>query len=322
MNSCATSSSKSTSSSPFYLGKIEELQNYLAKTYIETPDTYVEDRKFDCITRALTHFFSQKGYVKICTQNRFGILSACEEPQTVAAIEYCGQSWPLPQTGQMWLEHAILTRPDIVGTFCETTSYREEKNIVPGRHFVSFPLFEFETRGTYDDLVNLVSELVVFLGYPKPIHCDYSETAEKYNTPEIEHEHEKQMCIDNNTSVCLLKMFKASSNPFWNMSYTEDGKLAYKVDVIMSGMEAIGCAERSCDNEGMEKRFYEICDGEYHQLIFNKFGSERTIAELKAFLALPKFRRFGGGIGVTRLISSLEKEGLMEPLMKRFSPQS
>lgn len=291
-------------------------QDHLSK-YIDTLDTYVDPIEYNCVIKALTDFFHREGYTQVCTQNRFSILSACEEPKTVVSMEYCGKSWPLPQTGQMWLEYEILTRPDLKGVFCQTTSYREEKNIVPGRHFVCFPLFEFETRGNFEDLLELLTRLVTFLGYQGPTHLDYQETSAKYETKEIEHKHEQKMCLDY-TNVCFLKHFPNYTNPFWNMKFNEDGTVANKVDVIMSGAETIGCAERSCDNDRMEKMFYEICDGEYHKLIFDKFGQERTTAELKAFLDLPKVPRIGAGLGVTRLISSLKNEGLFDALMSRF----
>lgn len=286
-------------------------------SYIDTLETYVDPIEYNCVMKALTFFFHELGYTEVCTQNRFSILSACEEPKTVVSIEYCGKSWPLPQTGQMWLEYEILTRPDLKGVFCKTTSYREEKNIVPGRHFVCFPLFEFETRGGFEDLLDLLTKLVEFLGYQKPTHLDYEETAKRYNTNELEHEHEQRMC-EEYTNVCLLKKFPYHTNPFWNMQYSEDGTRAMKVDVIMSGAETIGCAERSCDNKKMEEMFYSICDCEYHKTIFEKFGAERTIKELNAFLALNKFPRIGAGLGITRLISSLKKEGLFNNLMSRF----
>ena len=39
---------------------------------------------------------------------------------------------------------------------------------------------------------------------------------------------------------------------------------------------------------------------------YNKFGEERIKYELDSFLKLKFFPRFGGGIGMTRLIRALE----------------
>ena len=56
-------------------------------------------------------FFLDKGFKEVHTQNRLSILAACEDPFNVATYNYAGNTWPLPQTGQMWLEHELLTRP-------------------------------------------------------------------------------------------------------------------------------------------------------------------------------------------------------------------
>lgn len=284
--------------------------------YIDTIPTYVNSIEYHAVISALTEFFVNRGYTKVCTQNRFSICTACEDPQSVACHEYGGKVWPLVQTGQMWLEYEIMTYPELSkGVFCETTSYREEKNPIPGRHYLSFPLFEFESLGDFNVLVDTITDLLSFLGYPNPTHVEYSEIAKEFNTKEIENEHENRMYKEI-SSACLLKHFPLYTNPFWNMKI--EGSVAKKIDVILSGMETIGSAERSCDNEKMREMFYNICDGEYCQTIFNKFGKERTEAELEAFIKLVKVPRFGGGIGVTRLISSLKKEGLMDNLVQKY----
>ena len=66
---------------------------------------------FTEVTRQLGSFFDDRGFQEVHTQNRLSILAACEDPTTVATYEYSGQIWPLPQTGQMWLEYELLTRP-------------------------------------------------------------------------------------------------------------------------------------------------------------------------------------------------------------------
>jgi len=290
-------------------------QSYL-RTYIDTLDTYIDPSDYDPVMRALDTFFKNEGFTEVCAQNRFSILSACEDVFNISSMEYCGKKWPNPQSSQLWLEWDLLTRPDLHGVFCRTTSYREEKKIVQGRHFVCFPLFEFESRGNFSDLLELLTRLVKFLGYSDPVHLDYTTVANQYGTKELEHEHEARMCEENGP-VCFLKDFPEFTHPFWNMARDGTG-IAKKVDVILSGHESIGCAERSCDIEQMREIFYTICDGEYHKAIFEKFGQDRTEKELEAFLKLQMCNRFGAGLGVTRLINSLKKEGLMEQLKYRF----
>ena len=88
------------------------------------------------------------------------------------------------------------------------------------------------------------------------------------------------------------------------------GDIAMKCDVIMGGMETIGSAERSSDTEKMKEMFHTISDGMYADLLFKLFGKERVEKELDEFLSFDFFPRFGGGIGITRLISALDKCGV------------
>ena len=99
--------------------------------------------EFSYLAKELREFFLGRGFLEVSTQNRLSILAACEDPWNVGTFNYAGQCWPLPQTGQMWLEYELLKNPDVAGYFCLTTSYRMEKNPVENRHDLIFPLFEF-----------------------------------------------------------------------------------------------------------------------------------------------------------------------------------
>ena len=91
------------------------------------------------------------------------------------------------------------------------------------------------------------------------------------------------------------------------MSRYEGGGTSKKIDVILGGMETIGSAERSTDVEQMRDTFHTITDGAYASLLFQLFGKERVEAELEEFLKHDFFPRVGGGIGMTRMISALDK---------------
>jgi len=95
------------------------------------------------------------------------------------------------------------------------------------------------------------------------------------------------------------------------MDVKKENKLANKCDVIMGGMETIGSAERGTDVDEMRNQFYTISEGEYSKLLFDLFGRERVEYELEQFLSFDFFPRFGGGIGVTRMISAMKRAGLI-----------
>ena len=251
------------------------------------------------LVQRMRTFFLRKGYVEVPTQSRLSILAACENPHSITTFDYNGEVWPLPQTGQMWLEYELLKNPESEGVFCISTSYRQEKNPIPGRHELIFPMFEVESKGTMNDLINLQKELLEFLGFKAPLEITYEDMCRKYNVSILEDEQETMMWGSLGSSISLQK-FPLRTNPFWNMKRNEDGTFN-KVDVILFGQETIGSAERSCDVKEMREMFYTIEDGNYSGKLFELFGKERVEKELDEFLSLDFFPRFGWGCGLTRL---------------------
>ena len=267
----------------------------------------ISPQKFTNTIGLLRSFFLDKGFLEVHTQNRLSILAACEDPFNVATYNYAGQVWPLPQTGQMWLEHELLSSPDSKGFFCVSTSYRQEPNAIPGRHDIIFPMFEFEMPGDIDDLKKMEYELCEYLEFKKPTEKTYAEWQKHYELAE-----DYEMTADEETKMhkefgtTMITDFPELTSPFWNMSRNADGKTAKKIDVILGGMETIGSAERSCDVDMMRDTFHSITDGAYSKLLFELFGKDRVEAELEKFLEFDFFQRVGGGIGVTRMIPALE----------------
>ena len=262
----------------------------------------IDPIKFTHAVTALRSFFLAKGFVEVHTQNRLSILAACEDPTTVATYNYAGEVWPLPQTGQMWLEYELLKSPFSNGFFCVSTSYRQEPNIIEGRHDLIFPMFEFEFKGNMKDLMNMEIELCEHLGFDGMTVKSYSKWSEEFDTNELTHDHEQLM--EELYGPCMIENFPNETSPFWNMKQNGDGTAA-KIDVILGGMETIGSAERSSNPKEMENMFHTISNGEYAALLYDKFGKDRVEAELKEFLSFDFFPRVGGGIGITRLISAM-----------------
>jgi aspartyl/asparaginyl-tRNA synthetase len=260
---------------------------------------------YNSLVQKLREFFLEKNFVEVPTQSRLSILAACENPHSVSTFEYNGEIWPLPQTGQMWLEYELLKNPTWDGVFCVSTSYRAEKNPIPGRHELIFPMFEFESKGKYKDLILLEKELLEYLGFGLPVEMDYNKTCKEYGDVSIlENEHETKMW--NEVSHCVsLQNFPLRTNPFWNMQNQQDD-IFNKVDIILYGQETIGAAERSCDVDSMRKMFYTIENGGYSEKLFELFGKERVEKELEEFLKFDFFPRFGAGIGLTRLARAME----------------
>ena len=218
----------------------------------------------------------------------------------------------------MWLEYELLKNPDLPGVFCVSTSYRQEQNPVKGRHELIFPMFEFESPGNFDDLIKMEENLCCDLGFKPCIYPikKYTEWAREFGCDELDHEHEQMISDSHSTGVGFITDFPYSTSPFWNMK--KDGETAKKCDVIMGGMETIGSAERSSNTAEMHNQFHTISDGGYAKLLYDKFGYDRVEKELDEFLSYKFFPRFGGGIGITRLISALET---IEKAEEGFAPR-
>ena len=267
---------------------------------------------FNYATREMRKFFQEKkGFIEVPTQSRKSILAACEDPATISQYIFNGVNYPLPQTGQMWLEKELLENPDVKGVFCVSTSYRNEPNPVEGRHEKIFPMFEFESHGDMQDMMQLETELLSYLGFVEVHKTNtYDDACKHYDVDLLDYDEEEALCRQY-TPCVFLKDFPLRTHPFWNMKHRGDG-IYSKVDVIMHGMETIGSAERATDIQEMREQFHNISDGEYAQLLYNHFGMKRVEDELEEYLSHDMFERFGGGIGVTRMVSAMKSEGIIK----------
>ena len=69
----------------------------------------------------------------------------------------------------------------------------------------------------------------------------------------------------------------------------------------------------------MAHTFHTISEGKYSELLYKLFGKDRVEKELKEFLELDFFPRVGGGIGMTRIISAIEKMEEVEADKVKYS---
>lgn len=288
---------------------------------------YLKTPVYGQVVRRLCNFFQGKGFHEVHPQSTLSILSACENPQSIARFDYQGETYPLKQTNQMELEEILLKNPNYKHIYCQTVSYRDEEDPIPGRHDMIFPMFEAEELGSFDDLVNTLSELCFFLGFPTPNKKDlpeeknltftkngwpmikYEDACKRYGVTEIEHEQEQKLKEDFG-SVVFLYDFPERTHPYANM-LRKDG-IAKKLDVIINGKETFGCAERSCDAEDIRHRFHTIVDGKFAKRLHRLFTEPRVEKELNSYCALTFVPRWGFGCGLTRLIQAMVEYKLVE----------
>lgn len=264
---------------------------------------------YDHTISKLRKFFKEiKGFTEVPTQSRLSIMSACEDPSTISTFKIGGVKYPLIQSSQMQLEYELLTKPDLKGVFCLTTSYRDEKSPIKGRHDLVFPLIEAESHGGMEEMKKIQTEMLIYMGFDEPYELQYEDACEYYGVSILESEQEEAMAKDY--SQCIsLQMFPERANPFFNMNYSHDD-LYEKIDLILAGQEATGSASRSCDPDLMMDKFISISDGQYAQTLFDHFTKKRVMDELESYLKLSFFPRYGMGVGVTRLCRALKLLGI------------
>jgi len=218
----------------------------------------------------------------------------------------------------MWLESELLKNPEYKGVFSVGISTRNEPRADFVRRHQTFPMFEFEGRGGFDDLVDANRDLLYHFGFEESdvAEIEYAAAATHFNVKEIGDAEEAAMSSYSGGKVTLLTHFPMHTNPFWNMERDDERNIAFKIDVIGSE-ETFGSAVRSCRPDIMREMFHTIEDGEYAETLFDKFGKCRTMDELDEYLALPfesygvPQHRYGAGIGVIRLIKMLKDNNLM-----------
>lgn len=276
-----------------------------------TPTACMDPRMFDGAVQKMREFFRGRGFVEVHTNHELSILAACEDPRTIGRFTFAGRVWPLPQTGQMHLERVLLADPSLPGVFCVSTSFREEPDPIPGRHDLIFPMFEFETHGGVDTLIELEHTLLGHLGFDRGVFKQgtYASVQERFGTNDVSHQIEERIGQEI-SPVFFLTDFPPSTSPFWNMARRPDG-CAKKVDGIMYGVETIGSAERSCDSGSMRNEFHAISGGAYADTLFGQFGRDRVLGELDTFLSSDFIPRCGGGIGMTRMIRAMRLAKLL-----------
>ena len=273
---------------------------------------------FDRIVQKLRGFFLSRNFKETFPQPRVSILAACEDPKTITKYNFSGTDWPMIQTNQMFLEHDLMMQPELEGVFCLTTSYRDEPNPIEGRHNKIFPMFEAEHTGDYKNLLHTLSGLCVHMGFVKDIKdikfFTYDELCEKYGVSILESEHEEMMWKEYGDVVAITH-FPERTSPFWNMKSIGQNKQGEKIyakcDFIICGQETIGAAERDTDVDRMRGNFHTISNGQYAEILFDKFGEERVEIELEDFFALNFIERWGFGMGMTRLLRAMKLKNLL-----------
>lgn len=244
-----------------------------------------------CITLIRT-FFKVKGFLELYTQSHLSILSVIDaNPIT---FEFKHNTWPLPQNRDILLQSELLKDPQHVpGYFCITNYIQDETTL---------PIFEFQCKGSLDDIITLEYELLEFIGFKDNNFVNY--------TQEYYHKVAKDVAENRNRltqvygPVFFLKHTPIEKIPFWIEHQNAEIK---NVHVIIHGLDTIRSSEHSCQPLIMRQQF----DKSYANRLYSLFGKERVEKELDTFLNFTFIPRCGGSIHIGDMIRGMKLSHIM-----------
>lgn len=254
----------------------------------------------------LREFFISRGFIEIHPGSRQSFLAIAGDVSTIMTYNDGTENYLLPQSAHMWLEFELLKNPELPGVFCCSTSYRQHKNPVPGRHENIFPIFDFETSGGIQTMVQLQRDLLEYLDFNMEHYNEFTYENLTLDLGVKNIDAVTESVIGQNISPTTIVTNKPETlNPSW--SSKREGHCVKTSDAVLFGMETIGASERGTQADLMRKRFYTMHDGNWAQTLFDTFGQNRVERELGEFLSLNFFPRSTGSIGLTRMIRALRE---------------
>jgi len=209
-------------------------------------------------------YFDDMEFKEIVVPHITRATGACENIDTLFAVDYFGQMGYLSQTAQLYLESLI---PWMNKVWCISPSFRAEPR-VDNRHLTEFTLIELEFAGTFDELLEHVEGVILSmitsvmkkmtsrwldrnrLGHiTAPFQrIPYTEAIQELDK-EFGHDitrEEEQKLVENCGGAPLFITHFPRAMKFFNMIENEENpELVNSADLILPfGGEAVGAASR------------------------------------------------------------------------------
>ena len=106
--------------------------------------------------KAARHYFDNFGFTEVVVPHITKATGACENIDTMFALDYFGERSYLVQTGQLYLE-ALIQR--LGNVYCIGPSFRAEPD-VDNRHVTEFTLIELELACNFEELLAHIETIV------------------------------------------------------------------------------------------------------------------------------------------------------------------
>ncbi|MEM4335690.1 MAG: amino acid--tRNA ligase-related protein [Candidatus Anstonellales archaeon] len=310
------------------LGQLVETKNRFE--IINSEEMACIDRINSSLYTGAVGYFIKNGFCWVEVPTLTKITGACENVNTLYAVDHFGVEAYLAQTGQLYLEAKI---PSHKKVWTVITSSRAEQE-VDGRHLNQFTLLEFEHVGDFESLLFHIEELVknmirnalknneedfnslgidagyVFEYTKKFNRITYTEAIEilkpDFNInwgDDLKSKHELFL-VDALGGRPLFITHYPKEIKFFNMRVNEeDDRIVNSADLIMpfSG-ESVGSAERENNYERLVER---LLNSPMYRILKERGKSIDDFADYLNLIKKEPILHSGCGIGFNRISQSV-----------------
>ena len=222
-------------------------------------------------------YFDDMEFKEIVVPHITKATGACENIDTLFAVDYFGEKGYLSQTAQLYLESLI---PWMNKVWCISPSFRAEPR-VDNRHLTEFTLIELEFAGTFEELLEHIEGVIVSMAqsvlrkmtsrwldrnrlrqvvapFPRIMYTEAIQTLDREFGHDITRE-EEQTLVQRHGNTPLFITHYPKQMKFFNMIENEENpQLVNSADLILPfGGEAVGAASREYRADKLLKRLEE-----------------------------------------------------------------
>ena len=222
-------------------------------------------------------YFDDMEFKEIVVPHITRATGACENIDTLFAVDYFGQMGYLSQTAQLYLESLI---PWMNKVWCISPSFRAEPR-VDNRHLTEFTLIELEFAGTFEELLEHVEGVIlsmimsvlkkmtsrwldrnrlghIAVPFQRIPYVEAIQELDKEFGHDITREEEQKLVEKYGNAPLFITHFPKTMK-FFNMIENEENReLVNSADLILPfGGETVGAASREYRADLLLKRLEE-----------------------------------------------------------------
>jgi asparaginyl-tRNA synthetase len=292
---------------------------------VTTKELEIVARVEAALLKGARDYFIKEGFIEVNAPHITKATGACENINTLFALDYFGKQGYLSQTQQLYLEAMI---PTLKKVWCIGPSFRAEPE-ADNRHLTEFPLVEIEFEGNFNELLmhientiySMTREVLKEEDSLKELGIDterlkgigipfkkitYDEAVEKLSHlgvkwgDDLKSSHEKLLTEMYGNQPLFITHFPKAIK-FFNMRENDErSEIVNSTDLILPGSgEAVGAAEREYRYEKLKERL------ENSPMLKNLMKRGGSIEDFEWYLDCVKSNGIrvhsGCGIGLNRV---------------------